>query len=308
VRRPLDWPYLVRAAVRGGVAPLVYDRLKALCPEAVPPEALATLQERARAASARNLTLAAELLRLLKMFQDQGIATVSYKGPVLAASVYGNLALREFGDLDILVPQRDVFRARDLLISLGYQMERPLPASQEAVFLHVESELIAFQEERNVLVELHWAFTAKHYSLPIDPAPLWDRLQSVPLLGTMVRTFSPEDLLLHLCVSGAGHYWRKLKWVCDIAELVCHHPAIDWELVLRRANASGNRRMLLLGLLLAHDLLGASLPDGVSQRIRSDPSLRALASEVCAWLLRDTDSLPPLVRSTLFYIRANDRW
>ena len=33
----------------------------------------------------------------------QGIAAIPYKGPVLAAAVYGNLALRTFSDLDILV-------------------------------------------------------------------------------------------------------------------------------------------------------------------------------------------------------------
>jgi hypothetical protein len=49
---------------------------------------------------------------------------VPYKGPVLAAAVYGHLSLRQIRDLDILVHPSEVRPAGELLISQGYRRER----------------------------------------------------------------------------------------------------------------------------------------------------------------------------------------
>jgi hypothetical protein len=59
----------------------------------------------------KNLRFTAELIRILNCLESHGIAAIPFKGPTLAESVYGNLALREFSDLDILVRQSDFPRA-----------------------------------------------------------------------------------------------------------------------------------------------------------------------------------------------------
>ena len=50
---------------------------------------------------------------------------IPYKGPVLSTSIYHDLALRSFGDLDILVHEHEVLRVLDLLVSYGYEIIRP---------------------------------------------------------------------------------------------------------------------------------------------------------------------------------------
>ena len=52
---------------------------------------------------------------------------------------------------------------------------------------------------------------------------LWERVGRVPLGGNSVPSFAPEDMLLILCVYGSKHTWGRLKWVCDIAELIRVH-------------------------------------------------------------------------------------
>jgi len=44
-----------------------------------------------------------ELLKLLNLFAAHGIGVIPYKGPTFGSCRLGNLALREFTDLDILV-------------------------------------------------------------------------------------------------------------------------------------------------------------------------------------------------------------
>jgi len=64
------------------------------------------------------------------------LAFIPYKGPTLALAVYGNLALREFTDLDILVQTQNVRQAAELLKDRGYQGQFQLGSAQEADFLY----------------------------------------------------------------------------------------------------------------------------------------------------------------------------
>ena len=70
----------------------------------------------------RNLLLVGQLLMLLRLFKDNDIPIIPYKGAVLAASAYGDITLREFHDLDFLVQKDHLLKARDLLLSHGYQL------------------------------------------------------------------------------------------------------------------------------------------------------------------------------------------
>lgn len=121
-QQSLDWSYLLQTAARHKVLPLLYQNLKTLCPEAVPKPVLSELRNFFHTNAAHNLFLAQERLKILKLFQDNDIPAIPFKGPVLAASVYGNLALRQFGDLDILVNPKDTIKARELLITQDYKL------------------------------------------------------------------------------------------------------------------------------------------------------------------------------------------
>lgn len=103
------------------VLPLLYQSLRATCPEGVPPSVLKQLSTFSRANGLRNFALSNPLLSLLRLFTAQGIPAIPYTGPVFAATVYGHLALRTFGDLDMLVPQKDIPTITSLLLAQGYR-------------------------------------------------------------------------------------------------------------------------------------------------------------------------------------------
>jgi len=83
-----------------------------------------------------------------------------------------------------------------------------------------------------------------------------------------------------------------LKWVCDVAELLRIHPAMDWEWVMKQARTSGVVRMLFLGLSLAHHLLGAVLPKDMEHRMQAAPVVHALAAQVRTQLCASLNGLP----------------
>lgn len=62
-----------------------------------------------------------------------------------------------------------------------------------------------------------------------------------------------------LSVHGAKHFWERLNWLLDVAELTAGQP-VDWHLTIRIAAKLKSTRLLLLGLYLAHELMDAPLP------------------------------------------------
>ena len=169
---------------------------------------------------------------------------------------YGDVRLREFADLDILVRKEDLGRVIELLSSNGLQPAPALTKSQQAALRRFECAH-NFGDEGEVLFDVHWNFAAPYsaFKFPVDR--IWERRQRVSIGGRQLLSLSSEDLLLVLCLHGATHFWERLGWIADVAALVSREVNLNWEQVIADAANSGNRRMLSLGLSLANKLLAA---------------------------------------------------
>jgi hypothetical protein len=302
LREDINWQYLMQAAQAQGVTPLLYRSLQTNCLEAVPQTFLSQLRRHFHANALHNLFLASELRKIFRLFEAHGIPVIPFKGPTLATLAYGDLSLRQFGDLDILIHKKDLVRAQELLVSQGYQLK--LTEAEEAAFFHSHFHFNFVRTDGRAIVELHWALTGKHWPFPFD----FERLQAclIPVLcgGATICSLSPEDLLLFLCVHGSRHQWERLMWLCDIAELIRAHPQMEWQRLLEQAKTTGSKRMLLLSLFLANNLLGADLPDSVWQNIQEDPKVKVLAGKVWARFSAHATGLPELADRSAFYTHA----
>jgi len=241
----------------------------------LPPE----LTQFFRANAIKNLYLTAELLRILRLLDAQGIRAVPLKGPALAQSLYGDLALREFCDLDVLVQETDLRKARELLEAQGYHLDASLDPRGEAAHIRNEQDYPFRHPAKGILIELHWRFAPRWFAFPLAPSQVWPRLQPMHLAGREVPSFCPEHLFLFLAAHGAKHRWCALKWLCDLAQLIHRHPRLDWEWIVDQARRSHAVRVLLLGIHLAAQL-GAPVPPELKERAQRDPKVQALAAGV----------------------------
>jgi hypothetical protein len=309
LQEELDWDYMIWSALRHGMLPLLSWHLNSLCPEAVPKASLDLLREGLSAIARDNLFLTGELRKLLKLFAAHNIPALPFKGPSLAASVYGNLSLRHFRDLDILVHKRDILSAKTLLLSQGYCLRSQLTDAQEAALLQSFHEYTFDRNDGRSTVDLHWRFLPSCFSFPLDLDHIWERLEQVPFAGTTVLSLPPEDLLLILCVHGTKDRWSRLIWICDIAELIRAHWRMDWKRVIAQARTLNSERKLLLGLYLANALLGAALPEEVMQRVQTNPVIKSLAAQVRKGLFSapDSGSRADLCEGMALHLRVADR-
>jgi hypothetical protein len=288
-----------------GITPLLYRSLTAACADAVPAATLNHLADLYRINVMRSLAVTAELLRLLELLDAHGIRAVPFKGPVLAASAYGDVTLREFYDLDILVDKRDLQRARELLLSQGYLTREEATGIQDCSPTKKHWYLV--QGDCGMGLDLHWRFTPRYFSSPVDGDRLWSRLDRVSLLGLAVPSLSPEDMLLVLCAHGATGCWARLLLVCDVAQLISARSRMDWRGVLEQASRTGSLRRLLLGLLLAGDLLGAAIPREALALMAADTHLPRLAAEVRGRMLSARHAAFGHVESCRTHLRMMER-
>jgi hypothetical protein len=303
----LDWEFILSFAETHSLLPLLYFHLHARAPEKVPPAVYEKLRERFRSISALNTYLSGELRRLLKLFAAHDIEAIPYKGPALAAKAYGNIALRHFGDLDILVRQRDVLRVMKLLVAEDYALHPPLNDVQQALMLRTQCNLPFTRDAHRLIVEIHWRVSARLFSSPLDEDAVWENLHTETFEGMQINALAPEDLLLSLCVHGAKHLWERVSWIADIAQLLEVHPELNWESLLEHARRTGTERMLLLGLRIAHELLGAHLPEQVETPLQGDPEIVPLANRIYARLFEGGNDGRGMSGYFIFQLKARRR-
>ncbi len=289
LRGGIDWASFIESAGRQGVLPLVYRTLRTRFPDAVPERAFHKLRLNYAANLGHNIMLTRELHRIIDLLETSGVRSIPIKGPSLAVYAYGDLALRSFGDLDLLVRARDVAKVRTIFTENGYHPSLELPRDQEPRFLRFHFERAFAHRDRPVLFEVHWALDYPYYSFAAVSERSWERCQTIALEGRPILSLAPEELLIFLCAHGAKHRWERLAWICDVAELTRNCCSLRWDDVIDRAEQSGCKRMLGLGLLLANELLGAPLPGDVAERTMGDRAVPALAARVRDSLFGETE-------------------
>ena len=116
-----DWPELIRTARRHKVATLLHSHLEKLESGTVPADALSALLEiRSKYRESGN-RMVQDLEWLRDLFERHGIQWLTFKGPMLSTTAYGDdPSLRQVHDLDILVRKREVLKIRDLLTPHGF--------------------------------------------------------------------------------------------------------------------------------------------------------------------------------------------
>lgn len=277
VEGSVDWRHVLRIAEHHNVLPLLYRALRGF-PGVVPSTTLDELRDHYALNAQRNLRFTAELFRVLDCLEAHAIPAIPFKGPVLAETVYGDLALRSFSDLDVLVRPADVLRAKAALATLGYTPSAQLPPAMERAYVATGYEYSFDGPAGRNLLEIQWGILPRFYAVQFDCDALFDRSGLTKVSGRTVHTLSPEDLLLVLCAHAAKHAWVRLGWLRDIAG-VLQHPA-DWSLVEQHARELGICRIVAVSLLLTHRLFGASIPDSLRELGRADHEAEPLSEQI----------------------------
>jgi hypothetical protein len=250
VQEGLDWDYVIATAFGHGLLPLVQKNLNTAASDLVPGHVLARLKRESVSNSQSVLHLIGKQLKVYRLLKDRGIRVAIFKGAVLAQMAYGEVSLRQAGDIDLLIDRENFAEARALLESLGYAMTPQLTSAQLSSHLAFHCEIPFMRDDWFTIVDLHWGLAPRSFVFGLEPGEVMSRLQPTRLGGTTIETFSVEDLVLYLSMHGTKHLWHRLEWVISLAELLRESANINWDGVMQRAEDAHATKMLALGLRL----------------------------------------------------------
>jgi hypothetical protein len=276
----LDWETVANLATRNGVLPLMYSRLKELVGRRGLPPLPEHLKTLFHVNAVRSQHMTAELLRLLKLLDEQGVNAIPFKGPSLAALIHGDTTMRQFVDLDLFVRRSNLALMVDVLLAAGYQTRFDCRDTvRTSLFNAHENEFISTKSR--ITLDVHWGITPD--SLPFGPSieRLWGRARQTHVNGKPVRTLAPVDQVHVLCLQGCRDGWDKLSSVCGIAGLIkLIADDSEWTLLIEEAKECRTFRMVLLGLCIANHWLNAPLPPAIDKLVNADGTITSLAQRI----------------------------
>jgi hypothetical protein len=324
----IDWIEVIELTDRCRMLPLLISGLRLQDPGLLDTAHLAALDDFMTGHGGRCELLIQAHARSLAALARKGVPAVTYKGPALAQTVYGDYRARDFRDLDIIVPKDDFESAIAEYEKLGYRIDDRMEA---------ECHLISQVGEYPLVVDLHNSLTDIYLPVSSDIEGLWQDLRAIDLKGHPITTFSPEGHLLVCCLHLVKEWHNRapfFHYALDVAMLLDERSPNDWRALLDRARALGMEDYAKLSFSVAARLLDrdcpvtwqsgeddalqalcarllADLPQATAMRRPSKPKFyaatslalrRALAPSVGTWLARELR----LIKNQLFFIDNRD--
>ncbi len=279
LEQPVVWADCHQFAQAHQITPLFFQTLFTHWKRTPPSTFIDSLRQWYQQHSIRNLMVTAEMLKFQNFCKEQELPMLVIDGPVLAKQAYGDVRLRQYDRLDVVVHANDVSRMRDLLLENNYEPVAatvPDSTSDHAVFAH-RSRLFNFA--------LHWQVWPRKFDGGVTLDGAWERLTPVWFTEReAVSTLGGGDLLLYLCAQGSARGWAQLSLVCDVNQLLRSRATFDWGAVGQQIERAHDASGLLVGLVLARSLFGTALPAEIAALIVKDSQITARSAEVRAGL------------------------
>ena len=278
------WDTLFHLAEQHGVSCLLYQSFSSMA-EGIPPAEMRSLRQCYESNLHKVLLTARELIRILDCLDSCAIEVMPYKGLALAEMLYGDLAARQSGDIDMLIHARDLARVKDAVHDLGYTTNLMLSEKEQRAYLISGYECAFDSAAGKNLLEVQWALQPRFYAVDFDVEAIFQRAVATTVAGRELRTPSAEDLALVLSAHAAKHLWTRLIWLCDFARLM-ELPEVNWKWIASQARILGIVRILRVSLLLTQQLLGVALPAEIAGETAGDREAQSRAHSIGAQLIQ----------------------
>ncbi len=163
----------------------------------------------------RMMKLTAELIRIHKLFTENGIDYISLKGPALSQQIYGDYTIRSSRDLDILVRVEDLDKVNKVLNSIDFKTN----TKNTKLCRYADKDIIYYNPKNKILLEIHHRFFINKYLLTYNKQFIINKEYSIinnekiPILKNYVN-------FLYLSTHSATHNWARIVWTLDIMEYI----------------------------------------------------------------------------------------
>ena len=219
---------------------------------------------------AQSLSKLNEFLDISRLLSGAGSDFISLKGALLSYRIYNDATYRRYGDIDLLMDFASVEKAIVILEERGYNIvyfSWPLKNRRKKILQRHNNQVVLFNNETGIVVELHWAlFKFRLINPETFERIIKSNLIQVRYKDQQFKVFNPEFELLFLIIHGSLHEWIFLKWLLDIRVIIDKND-IDYKKFMQLATAlRADRLVALCNSLLEIYFPGKYLPSTQEQR------------------------------------------
>ncbi len=266
----IDWHNALELMQHHRVSALCLNSLRKLALPRVPSSVIHALQAECKQHTGNALILMNAAREIITCIQSAHIEVVCFKGIVAAQLIYGQLSMRNFGDIDLYVRQKDHAATEVLLSKNGFHITNRHEGSFQSSLR---------DEQKGVNIDLHWKIPPRELDIP--SGLLWDNISSIDIHQQAIPTFGLNDTILITAVNALKEYWSsRLYRFCDLAELIHSHPQPDWNRIFNRAKQLGLQNTLFTALIVCEKLLSAPIPREISAVITRQHKLSPIVDEL----------------------------
>lgn len=207
----------------------------------------------------QNMLMTSELLRILDLLKLNNIEAIPFKGPALSQMIYGDIASRQYADLDILIKEKDFDSLISILKELNYISKLNYELSKEKLKNIIPDHLFINQKS-NILLEIHNKLFSINFPINISSINFFEDKQRVNINNKNIETFSNEYLLFYLCLHGCKHLFTRLSWLLDIHRLITFHE-INWNKFIEMVEENNVKSLIYSSLFLSEYIFHTELPN-----------------------------------------------
>ncbi len=253
--RNIDWQEIFKEARAHQVHTLIYPIIKEVDTEVgVDKEIMEAWKQSVISCGFQmicNELWIGEVIEILNCYE---IKTIVLKGMVVS-KWYPHPELRTMGDSDILVMEKDLKKATELLHGMGYSSQKDRNTK------HIE-----FYKKSFIAIELHrlladYDFIKNADSLNNDA---WSKPMEIKLGNTKTLALSWEMQIIHCCIHMASHISYEgigLRQLCDLVVIVEKgHKEINWNIVQDKSIKYGVDQFMSAIFTVCHKLFNLDIP------------------------------------------------
>jgi len=251
----LNWKYLFERSLAEGLFGLLYKNIKKVQIEMPPLKEFKELERMYYQNLAKNMIILKELESLLGCLNDSQIPIILLRGASFLKTIYNDIGLRYFDDIDIFIRGNHHEKICKILKKNGFS---PLPFYpdrylKDSINLDIHTNLFNISRIRS-----------RAYAIKIKNEEIWKDARSIENHYPNVLSLSPYDNILTLSIHSLKHSYAQLIWFVDMNEIINQtKDNLNWDKLLQRAELFNLTRPLYYSLLYLKKKMNSPIPDFV---------------------------------------------
>lgn len=267
-----DWDKVVLNVIERGMGPLFYTKLSKLSNHTfIPTVNKEQLKQAYYKTLTRGMRMYAVFSKAVEALQTNGIKVVVLKGAYLAEKLYGDIALRQFSDIDLLVKKEDGEKCIDILDQMGF---KPFGNSVYDIIreqIGIVHYLPMVLDGVSIEIHINLHLRKKKYNIRVNE--FIDSAIPTIISGVKIQALNTYDLLIHLCVHLDTHFVRggiQFNGFSDIVNVLdIYGHEINWSSFVEECRHHECEKVVLKYIFIAYKYFNVNIPEYIVKEYES---------------------------------------